>query len=236
MKKLSRYLRLPFNRAFAERRLSEYHTRPRSLEETVDWAMNFGGGGFLTIKTLQRPPEITRLAERVRALRPAIILEIGTARGGTLLIWSSLASARVITCDLNDMHVQAPLFTRLAPVDSDCAVTLLSGDSHSAVFKQRVAEALAGEKADFLFIDGDHTANGVTADYLDYREFVRPGGLIAFHDIVEKQPLPTNQVYQLWVRLKQVAEYEEIIEDPQQCGFGIGIIRVPEGSAPSLPD
>lgn len=235
MKKLSRYLRLPFNRAYAERRLREYHARPRSLEETVDWAMNFGGGGFLTIKTLQRPPEITRLAQRVRELKPAIILEIGTARGGTLLIWSSLASRRVITCDLNDMAVQAPLFTRLPPPGSPCAVTLLSGDSHSPAFKQRVAEALAGEKADFLFIDGDHTAAGVTADYLDYREFVRPGGLIAFHDIVEHQPLPSNQVFQLWTRLKQVAEYEEIVADPGQCGFGIGIIRVPEGGAPGLP-
>lgn len=235
LKKLSRLLRLPFNRAFAERRLREYHSRPRTLEETVDWAMNFGGGGYLTIKTLQRPPEITRLAERVRDLKPALILEIGTARGGTLLIWSSLASERVITCDLNDMHIQAPLFSRLPPPGSACTVTLLSGDSHSAAFKQRVAAELAGRKVDFLFIDGDHRVEGVTADYLEYREFVRPGGLIAFHDIVESQPLAINQVHQLWVRLKQVAEVEEIVQDPDQCGFGIGILRVPEGGAPDLP-
>ena len=228
LKTLSRALRIPFNRRFAFKRLREYHSRPRSLAETVDWAMNFGGGGYLTVKTLQIPSEITALARAVQALAPKIILEIGTARGGTLLIWSSIASEKVITCDLQDMRVQAPLYQAFPPAGSQCKVTLLSGDSHSAKFKQRVAHELGGKKADFIFIDGDHTVEGVTADYNDYREFVRPGGIIAFHDIVESQPLPTNQVYHLWKRLKQEAVTEEFVHDPRQCGFGIGIIRVPQ--------
>jgi hypothetical protein len=36
-KKLSRALRQPFNARYAERRLAEYHSKPRSLEEVVDW-------------------------------------------------------------------------------------------------------------------------------------------------------------------------------------------------------
>ncbi len=228
LKTLSRTLRIPFNRRFAFKRLQEYHSQPRSLVETVDWAMNFGGGGYLTVKTLQIPSEITALARAVQALAPKIILEIGTARGGTLLIWSSIASEKVITCDLQDMRVQAPLYQAFPPTGSQCKVTLLSGDSHSAKFKQRVAQELGGKKADFIFIDGDHRVEGVTADYNDYREFVRPGGIIAFHDIVESQPLPTNQVYHLWKRLKQEAATEEFVHDPRQCGFGIGIIRVPQ--------
>lgn len=122
---------------------------------------------------------------------------------------------------------QAPLFTHFPPPSSRSKVTLLSSNSHESAFKQRVAAALAGHKADFLFIDGDHTVEGVTADYEDYREFVRPGGLIAFHDIVEKQPLPTNQVAQFWQRIKHETETTEFIHNQQQCGFGIGLIRVP---------
>ena len=197
--------------------------------------MNFGGSGHMRIKTLQMRSEITRLAQAVQALKPKLILEIGTARGGTLLIWSSLATDEVITCDLNDLTPQTPLFTKLAPPDSNCRVTLLSGNSHEPEFKQRVAAALAGRKVDFLFIDGDHREAGVTADYRDYAEFVRTGGLIAFHDIVENQPLRTNQVHMFWQRLKQVAKVEELIDNPDQCGFGIGIVRVPEGGAPSVP-
>lgn len=236
MRDLLRRIRLPFNRRYAMRRLAEYHAQPHSLEETVDWAMNFGGQGHMRIKTLQMRSEITRLAEAVRALEPRLILEIGTARGGTLLIWSALASEEVITCDLNDLDIPAPLFTRLPPPGSACKVTLLSGDSHEQAFKARVEKALAGRKVDFLFIDGDHRETGVTADYRDYSGFVRPGGIIAFHDIVEKQPLPTNQVYYFWQRLKAVAKVEEFVNDPGQCGFGIGIMRVPEGGAPALPD
>lgn len=227
LKKLSRKLRAPFNSHFAMKRLAEYHAQPRSLEETIDWAMNFGGGGYFLVKTMQIPTEILALARAVEALQPKIILEIGTARGGTLLIWSSLATEKVITCDLQEMDVQASLFQAFPPKGSACQVTLLSGDSHSAGFKQRVAAALGGRKADFIFIDGDHTVEGVTADYNDYREFVRPGGIIAFHDIVENQPIATNQVYHLWKNLRKTQVTEEFVNDPKQCGYGIGIIRIP---------
>ena len=234
LKKLSRALRHPFNTRYAFKRLAEYHAKPRSLDEVVDWAMNFGGGGYMRIKTLQIPAEITRLAQAVKAIEPRIILEIGAASGGTALIWSTLASERVITCDLQDMRHQAPLFTRLPPPGSNCTVTLLSGDSHDPDFRARVSRELKGRQVDFLFIDGDHTEAGVTADYNDYKDFVRPGGLIAFHDIVEHQPLATNQVFHLWKRLKTLAPVEEFVNDPKQCGFGIGLLHVPETGAPAL--
>ncbi len=227
LKNLSRKLRAPFNRRFAFKRLKEYHSQSRSLATTIDWAMNFGGGGYFTVKTMQIPAEITALAQAVEALHPKIILEIGTARGGTLLIWSRLASEKVITCDLQNMDMQKPLYSAFPPNGSKCKVTLLSGNSHSPDFKQRVARELDGRKADFIFIDGDHTVEGVTADYNDYREYVRSGGIIAFHDIVEHQPLPTNQVYHLWKKLKHEVITEEFVNDPKQCGFGIGIIRIP---------
>ncbi|MFZ5473654.1 MAG: class I SAM-dependent methyltransferase [Pseudomonadota bacterium] len=213
------------------RRLREYHSKQRSLEEVIDWAMHFGGKALMKVQTLQVPWEITQLARAVQALQPKVIVEIGTARGGTLLLWSYLASEEVIACDLNDMSIQAPLFTRFPPPGSNCKVTLLSGNSHEPAFKQRVAVALKGRKADFLFIDGDHTEAGVEADYNDYKEFVRPGGLIAFHDIVEKQPLATNQVYHFWKQLKTRTDSREFVANPDQCGFGIGVIKIPEPTA-----
>lgn len=225
LKEFSRILRIPFNRFFAFRRLRQYHASPRSREETIDWAMNFGRYGYFTISTLQMRSEILALANAVAALKPRIILEIGTARGGTLLIWSSLASEKVISCDLLHREPQKALLEALPPPSSACKITLLTGNSHAAEFKQRVVTELAGQQVDFLFIDGDHTVAGVKADYEDYREFVRPGGIIAFHDIVEKQPFETNQVHQFWRALKKETGAEEFISDPDQCGFGIGVIR-----------
>lgn len=225
VKELSRTLRIPFNRYFAFRRLKEYHAQPRSLEETVDWAMRFGRYGYFTIHTLQKRSEIIALAKVVAVLQPKIILEIGTARGGTLLVWSSIASDKVITCDLVHRDAQRPLLEALPPPASKCRVKLLTGNSHEAAFKQRIAQELNGRKADFLFIDGDHTESGVAQDYNDYKEFVRPGGIIAFHDIVESQPFPDNQVYHFWKKVKPGKAVEEFVNDPGQCGFGIGIIR-----------
>ena len=79
-KSLSRKLRQPFNNLYARCRLKEYHSKQRSLEEVVDWAMNFGGGGYMTVRTLQIPAEITQLAKAVQAIKPKIIVEIGELR------------------------------------------------------------------------------------------------------------------------------------------------------------
>lgn len=188
--------------------------------------MNFGGGGYYRIKTLQIPSEITALAKAVRELAPKVIVEIGTASGGTLLIWSSIATETVISCDLQEMTIQSEIFNRLPPPGSNCQISLITGDTHTAEMKSRLERELNGRKVDFLFIDGDHTETGVTADFNDYRTLVRQGGIIAFHDIVEKQPLEINQVHRLWKKIKDKFPHEEFIADPSQKGFGIGIIKV----------
>jgi predicted O-methyltransferase YrrM len=225
---LTRALRLPLHRRQAARRLAEFHERPRSLEEVIDAALDFGTHGLMKIKAQQIRAEILGLARAVRELEPRVILEIGTARGGTLLVWTQLASRHVISCDLRIAGYRRALYAQYPPPGSSCRVTLLEGDSHESAFRARVEQALGGDPVDFLFIDGDHTEAGVGADYRDYRGLVRPGGIIAFHDIVEKQPFPTNQVQHLWKRLKGELDTEEIVEDPHQCGFGIGLVRVPQ--------
>ena len=226
IREIGRWLRVPLNRRHAMVRLRSFHARERPLHEIVDWAMNFGTKGKFRVKTTQIPSEINRLAAEVAELQPKVILEIGTYEGGTTLIWAQLASERVITCDIAPPGPRGDLIRRFAPPGSDCRVVMLTGDSHSTDFARRVEQELAGRKADFLFIDGDHTEAGVEADYRTYRHVVRRGGLIAFHDIAEKQDQPGNEVQHFWKRLKQEAETAEIIEDRNQTGFGIGIVRV----------
>lgn len=89
---------------------------------------------------------------------------------------------------------------------------------------RRVARDLGGEKLDFLFIDGDHSLLGVQLDYFMYREFVRPGGHIAFHDINES---PEHirvgcLVSQFWAQLK--GEKREF--NSHQSWGGIGLLKV----------
>lgn len=220
-------IRFRIRRFKALRRLHQFHDKPRTIEETIDWALNFGTRKEFSIHTIQIRDEILALARTVSALEPRIILEIGTAFGGTLLIWSQLASELVISCDLVDKSVQSDLYRKFPPPGSRCTVEILTGDSHSLDFRQRVAGVLGGRKVDFLFIDGDHSEAGVAADYHGYRDLVRPGGIIAFHDIVEKQISPNSRVYHFWNRLRQDADTEEYVKDRNQVGYGIGVIRVP---------
>jgi hypothetical protein len=109
-------------------------------------------------------------------------------------------------------------------------VELVVGDSHDPAFQARVRERFGAGGVDFLFIDGDHREEGVERDYLDYGPLVRPGGLIAFHDIEEAQPIETNEVGRFWARLRAGAGadlVEEVLEAPGHLGYGIGILRVP---------
>lgn len=223
---LSRRLRAPLSGWFAHLALKRFHSKKRSIHEVVQHGMKFPSSGCYRIDSIQIESEFLSLAQQVQALQPKVILEIGTARGGTLFAWSQIASQLVVSCDLNSPGYKKDFYKQLPPPGSQCQVINLQGDSHKADFKDLVRKTLNNQKVDFLFIDGDHTEKGVEQDFNDYREFVRPGGLVAFHDIVKNQPVDTNQVYYFWTRLKQKYPFYEYINNPDQCGFGIGVIQV----------
>ncbi|SEV88801.1 Methyltransferase domain-containing protein [Chitinophaga sp. YR573] len=94
----------------------------------------------------------------------------------------------------------------------------IQGDSHNQITVQRVKQLYPDNDVDFLFIDGDHSYAGVKADFENYSTFVRPGGLIVFHDVCG---LP--EVKQYWQEIKGSHRATEICE-PE--GWGIGIIEV----------
>jgi predicted O-methyltransferase YrrM len=225
---ISRDLRAPLHRKRAFDLLAQLHSENLPLEGVVERAIKLGTNGWYRVRSLQVLSEITALAREVAALKPKVILEIGTARGGTSLIWAHIAEKKLITCDLLDKKGFGDLVRAFPPPGSQCEVSVLIGDSHSAEFLERVRKELDGEPVDFLFIDGDHTEAGVRQDYEFYSPLVRPGGLIAFHDIVDDQPLETNQVQHFWKKIKPGREIKEFVDNPQQCGFGIGVLKVPE--------
>jgi len=90
-----------------------------------------------------------------------------------------------------------------------------------------VKAALRERPVDFLFIDADHTYEGVRSDYRRYSRLVRPGGLIALHDIVPGDPVGVGGVPEFWSELKNSIPHEEVVEDWAQGGFEIAVIRNP---------
>ncbi len=226
LKKLSRRLFDPINLRRALRRLRDYHRGDPSLEDGVAMAMNMGTHGSYRVRTLQIYSEILSLARSVASLKPRVILEIGTYSGGTAFLWSQIASELVLSCDMNDQADRRLLFEAFPPPGSRVSVTTLQGNSHDPSMVRRVKDHLRSRSVDFLFIDGDHSLEGVRADFEDYAPLVRTGGLVAFHDIVEKQPEASTQVQRFWLEVKDQYESEAFVHDEEQVGFGIGLLRM----------
>jgi hypothetical protein len=58
---------------------------------------------------------------------------------------------------------------------------------------------LRDKKVDFLFIDADHSYEGIKKDFEMYSLLVRKGGIIAFHDIV---PSGYPTLHKFWNEVK----------------------------------
>ena len=134
-----------------------------------------------------------------------MILEIGTAGGGTLFWFTRVAKpdATIISVDLPGGRFgggyprwKIPLFRSFVRVGQE--IHLIRADSHDPKTFETVKEILGDRKVDFLFIDGDHTYEGVKRDFEMYSPLVREGGIIAFHDIVPHPPQTGYEVSRFW--------------------------------------
>jgi predicted O-methyltransferase YrrM len=183
--------------------------------------------GHSAIAPLQVRTEFLALSELVAAQRPRAILEIGTFRGGTLVVFSRLAApdAVVVSLDLPVSAMgklyrlaQVPLFHQF--VTNDQTLHLLREDSHRPETMAHVAEILQGRPLDFLFIDGDHSYEGVKADFDLHSPLVKPGGMVAFHDIA----YPPCGVPQYWDEVKARYRHTEFIHKHGPKAMGIGVL------------
>jgi len=184
---------------------------------------------------VQIPEEITALVDILRDRQLRNVMEIGSESGGTFYLWCRLTAIAglKISVDLPTGDSGSWKYAGAAALAERTRqfkrwsgnVHVVTGDSHEQRIRCEVADILHGEKLDFLFIDGDHSYEGVKADYEDYRDFVRPGGLIAFHDIkgTEYHRARGCHVDRFWDEL-QIPKQE--IRGGEQCWGGIGIITV----------
>lgn len=182
----------------------------------------------------QQLDELLPLLERVRALQPRRVCEVGTSAAGTLYLLTRVSApdALIVSVDISiPLHTRG-LRARLAGPRQ--RLVSLEGDSHADETVSRLERLLDGEPLDFLFIDGDHSYDGVRADFERYGRLVRPGGLIALHDVNDDfrtrhgvdSPSISGEVPRFWQELKQSHQTEELIADPEQDGFGIGVVYV----------
>jgi predicted O-methyltransferase YrrM len=231
--KAARRGRFVLDVAAATRKLRSEVKRPRSLDESLDFVFGFSVGAVRIAPTQVRS-EIEALLTLLKAEPPQNVLEIGTARGGTLFLLSQVASAdaRLASIDLpgGDFgggydRVWIPLLKAL-PRERQ-SLKLLRADSHDSKTFDEARRWFKGRPLDCLLVDGDHHFEGVRRDFLMYGPLVRPGGVIAIHDIVPGREDRVGGVPQFWDLVKKVYETHELVENWAQGGFGIGVVHVP---------
>ncbi len=65
---------------------------------------------------------------------------------------------------------------------------LIKGNSRDAITKNQLVKKLNNQKIDLLFIDGDHTYEGVKNDFIIYEDIVNINGYIVLDDYCQKYP------------------------------------------------
>ncbi len=224
IKQKLKFLLLPY----AMLKVKIFSTKDYNLDILLNSSFN-SLAGF--IEPSQVHDEILELVKILDNIKPKVVLEIGTANGGTLFLFSHVASrdATLISVDLPAGMFgggyptwKIPLYKSFAL--SNQRIHLIRADSQEQSTLERVKSILNGREIEFLFIDGDHRYKGVKKDFEIYSPLVKEGGIIAFHDIVPGPREDVGGVPEFWEGIKSEYETTEIVKDWNQGGYGIGLV------------
>lgn len=175
---------------------------------------------YLTIS--QKQYELDRLIDVYIETHPSYVLEIGTQQGGTLYQWIKHADEDTKIVNIDILQDQSESILDVWQSWHEELVTIVE---YSHLAGDRVRAELPW--IDFLFIDGDHSYEGAKLDFLTYGPMVRPGGVIAFHDLITPQGQEHIQVGKLWREI-QHAGYttQEFWAEEKPSWGGIGVVYV----------
>jgi hypothetical protein len=175
----------------------------------------------------QNESEFKQLLKRVQAIKPLeYVLEIGSLHGETLFHWinsvdsgGTVVSLDMIVPPIDSRHEAQKLGHEVTWHEwaRSASVKLFCFDRDSTDPETvRIVRGLV-PRLDFLFIDGGHDFRTCCLDYQNYQDLVRPGGIIAFHDLGSEYP----DVRKVWDNIKEPGEREEICSETAKWGIGI---------------
>jgi predicted O-methyltransferase YrrM len=193
---------------------------------------------------LQKPKELGPFLEAVGT--PQTVVEIGTAQGGTFGALCEIATddALIVSIDLpggdldetseDDKYGKRDQDRIRSYAKPGQQVVLLQADSHDEATRLSLERCLGGRSIELLFLDGDHSYDGVKADFDMYVPLLAPEGLVAFHDILTHTGILENEykieVDRFWNEIKGSYDWEEFTDPTVDWGWGkwggIGLIRM----------
>jgi predicted O-methyltransferase YrrM len=176
------YVAREFNRAYlfdwAKAKL------PSKLEQFEDLASLFALSPMSRGIIRQDFDEAAALFRAIKNLPEPCGVEIGRFNGGSTVLLAAAVgrNGKLISIDI-DPQDDPTLSKILTRVNLRERVELIVGDAN---------QIQAGQKFDFVFIDGDHSYAGAKRDHNRWGSMTRPGGLIIHHDMADSRPFSTQ--------------------------------------------
>ena len=143
---------------------------------------------FLGVPTWQNPCDLWVMQEIVTEVRPQVIVETGTAHGGSALYYASLLAqldpdARVVTVDVEGHHRPAfdlPLWRE--------RVEFVHGDATDPAVVERVAARVRGKRV-AVTLDSMHGQSFVRREMELWAPLVTPGSYLVVQDtVIDRHP------------------------------------------------
>jgi len=131
---------------------------------------------WLGIATEKCPTDLWVYQEIIYQTKPSVIIECGTAQGGSALFLASMCdlmnSGKVLTIDIKD-EVGRPRHPR---------IEYLIGSSTSREIVRRIEESLDGKDKVMVILDSNHTKEHVLNELRTYSRFVTKGNYLIVED------------------------------------------------------
>jgi cephalosporin hydroxylase len=123
-------------------------------------------------------------------------VEIGAFSGGSAALMAShKLKTDVISIDLGYPISPNVVYENVQKFkNEDNSFTYIQGNSTYKETINRLEEVLNGGYVDILFIDGDHSYNGVISDFNLYDTYVSKGGYIVFDDYLDSEHSPEVKI------------------------------------------
>lgn len=146
------------------------------MRELVSRTDNFGEVTWLGHPVWQNVLDLWNVQEAVAEIRPELLIETGTNRGGSALFYAHLfdllGAGRVLTVDVERMHeIEHP------------RIEFLIGSSVSDGVLDRMREAAGAAHGPVMVVlDSDHRRSHVAGELAAYHALVTPGSLLLCQD------------------------------------------------------